>query len=288
MALYAFEDKVLIYAGNADERRTYRCSHCQKPVRARRGLHRVPHFYHLRASPSCRLYSKSEDHLVAQLYIRSLLPPGEATIEQPFFELLRVADVIWESKKIIFEIQCSPLTPYEAEKRTDDYRRVGYQLVWILDDKYYNKRHVKPAEALVRAAPCYYATLRSQPSPRIYDQFEVIAQERRIHRGQRLCVHLACPCPIPLQPLEEKEVPKQILNRSKTIFFKGDLLYRALIAQNEPIVSFAIQNLRALEILFQGRVKRETSRWRRAILFFILEPYGHMMRFLLERAARRY
>ena len=287
MALYAFEDKVLVYAGNADERHTYRCSHCQKPVKARRGLHRVPHFYHLRASPSCRLYSKSEDHLVAQLYIRSLLPPGESVIEKPFFELLRVADVIWEPKKIVYEIQCSPLTPYEAEKRRDDYRRVGYQLVWILDDRYYNKRHVKPAEAQIRTSPCYYATLRSHPAPRFYDQFEVIAEETRIHRGHRLSVQLASPCPIPLHPLEEEEVPKQILNRSKDLFFKGDLLYRALIAQNEPMVSFSIQNLRALEIAFQARTKQETSLWRRAILFFILEPYGHMMRYLLEKAAKR-
>src|SRR5271168_712072 len=100
MALYAYDEEILVYAAHAEERRSYQCSHCRKPVKVRKGPSRIPHFYHLSLSPSCRLYSKSQDHLLAQLAIQKLLPPGEAVLEKPFLDILRVADVIWEPKKI--------------------------------------------------------------------------------------------------------------------------------------------------------------------------------------------
>src|SRR5690554_4243392 len=115
MALYAYDEHGSpIYAGNAEERRSYKCCGCRKTVRVRKGPRRVPHFYHLSLTPSCRLYGKSQDHLFAQLAIQKMLPKGEGILEKPFPEILRAGDLVWESQKIVFEIQCSHITVEET------------------------------------------------------------------------------------------------------------------------------------------------------------------------------
>ncbi len=148
MALYALDEARLVYAAEAKEKKIYRCAGCKSPVQVRKGPFRVPHYYHLGKSPTCRLYSKSEDHMLAQLFIQAMLPPGEAFIEYPFLEVNRVADVLWKPAKIIFEIQCSLMSPHEAQSRIHDYEKLGYKIVWILDDHLYNRKMLKPSDGI--------------------------------------------------------------------------------------------------------------------------------------------
>ena len=72
-----------------------------------------------------------------------------------------------------------------------------HQVVWILDDRLYNRRKLRPAESLVRTFPSYYATLRKQTTPIFYDQFEVLINQKRLKKGHKLRVHLQRPYPIP-------------------------------------------------------------------------------------------
>ena len=288
MSLYAYEEELLVNASDAKENHVYRCSNCQSRVKVRKGRFRVPHFYHLSRSPTCRLYSKSEDHMLAQLALQQLLPIGETVLEKPFIEISRVADLIWEKPKIAFEIQCSFLHLNEAKQRIIDYAKMGYQVVWILDDRIFNRRKASPTEQYIRTYPCYYATLRKQSFPTFYDQFEVFWKQERIKKGFRLQVQLQRPYPFPEKECSEQFFPRQVLEKAtKTqLYFYGDLLHKALLAKNIPALAFTMQTLRIHENFFYQQAKRKNSLFRKLIHRWILEPFGLLIFTLYERAEK--
>jgi competence protein CoiA len=287
MGLYAYKDELLVYAMEAVPQLTYRCAGCGGRVRVRKGPSRIPHFYHLLRAPSCRLYSKSEDHLLAQLWLQKVLPAGEVILEKPFIDILRIADVSWEPQKIVFELQCSLLSPKEAEDRMEDYKTAGYQVVWILDDRIFNQRILRPAEQFLRLTSCYYATLRKE-APIFYDQFEILTRQTRIKRGRHLNVQIQKPYRIPSFSWEEDRFPSQIHQKTANtnLYFQGDLIHRALLSETVPALAFSMQNLVALERMSAKTVRREASLFKKIITKLVLEPFGFLMLFLLEKAAR--
>jgi len=274
MALLAIDGDEPIHARLADEKKTYACIGCRAPVRIRKGVDRQPHFYHPRSAPSCRLYSKSQDHALVQAALQALLPPGEALLEQPLLPILRIADVLWEKRKLAFEIQCSDLTPYEVERRTEDYAKARYQIVWLLHDKVFNRRTLRPAEPLLRQLPCYYVSIPRQGIPTFYDQFELIEKEHRIKRIRRLKVHLNAPLYLTRPSWDPAQLPSQILRRaaSHPLYFKGDLIYKATLAHRFTDIAFLMQNFCALERLYlnnrssklknlMGKLKSKIQGW---------------------------
>lgn len=285
MALYAYDEEILVYAANAEDRRSYRCSHCKSLVKVRKGPYKIPHFYHVSRSPTCRLYSKSQDHLLAQLAIQKLLPQGETTLEKPFLEILRVADVIWEPHKIAFEIQCSLLSQLEAERRVQDYATAGYQVVWILDDRIYNRQILRPAEHWMREHLSYYATLRKHITPLFYDQFEVFQTRKRIKKGFRVNVCLQTPCTLPPISWPEDRIPKQIVQRASStqIYFQGDLVHKAILSLTVPSLAVSMHNLHMQECILIAQEKKTTF-LRDWITWAILNPFGLLMLYLLEKA----
>ncbi len=241
MALYALDEVGLIPAAAAEPGKVYWCVDCSCPLKLRRGKNRFFHFYHIRAAPSCRLYSKTEDHLLAQIQLQKSFSPNVLQIERPFIQINRVADVCWESEKIIFEIQCSPLTEKEAEMRIRDYASAGYHVVWLLDDKRYNKRVLRPAEPFLRRHSTYFLSIKPGLKSDIYDQFEVFSDGKRLKKGKRLLLDLQRIRRMPKVLFKETLFPKQILQLNCPKYFVGDRLYRAL--HN----STAMQYWRALE-----------------------------------------
>lgn len=284
MALYAYDDEILVYASDAKERRSYRCSHCKEPVKVRKGLYRIAHFYHLSRSPTCRLHSKSQDHLLAQLAIQSLLPVGEGSLEKSFFEILRVADIVWEPHKIIFEIQCSLLSQTEAEERVRDYAQIGYQIVWILDDRVFNKKSPRPAEQWIRQRLSYFASIRHQTFPIFYDQFEIFQQQRRIKKGPPLKVKLQNPRQIPPISLPEEKFPCQVLHKAQMthLFFQGDLMHKAILSLAIPSLAVSMQNLRMQEDISSLPMfkLKSTRNW---IFWTFLQPLGFLLLALFEK-----
>ena len=222
MPLYALDDEEnIVAAHDADPFCRYRCLECRSPLQKRCGMHRQPHFYHLQTVRQCRLHSKSVDHLIIQTEIKKIIPSSE--IEKPFKKILRIADLCWEEKKLIFEIQCSPIDPGQATQRTKDYAREGYELIWLLDDRLYNrKKALRGAEALMRQQGCYYFSMQRKAT---YDQFEVIKDKSRLLKGPPLPIDLAHPEDFPTR---HEHMTRQLDHRICRYFFLGDLADRAL------------------------------------------------------------
>lgn len=186
MQLYALNGHVPVLASEAVKQKNYHCPECHNLVRLRGGLHRQFHFYHLQARPSCRQHLKSLPHLQLQLHLKSLIP--NSSLEKPFPSIGRIADVSWDAQRIVFEIQCSPISEEEAKARCEDYSRAGYTAVWILYDRQFNRRNLSAAENFLRSRLCYFAH-----GTYVYDQIEVIREGTRLYRGPQLPVNLTLP-----------------------------------------------------------------------------------------------
>jgi competence protein CoiA len=247
MPLYALDDdNRIIAAPDAGLFCRYRCLECLSPLQKRTGLHRRAHFYHLQTVRQCRLHSNSSDHLIMQSEIQKIIPSVE--IEKPFKKILRIADLCWEEKKIIFEIQCSPIDPMQTDQRTRDYAKEGYELVWLLDDRLFNrKRALRKSEILMRQKGCYYFSIQKNS---VYDQFEALANKTRLVKGPPLPVDLARPMQI---PASRQAMTGQLDHRAGRYFFGGDLFDRAL---RYPIYLERIQEMEK-RILSEHQLRNE-------------------------------
>lgn len=195
MQLYAFDQNHrVIAAKHADRKRDYFCLECQRVVWVRGGLYRQNHFYHLEKECVCRQKGKTLIHLETQLYLEKALPSGQTELEVRFPEIGRVADVVWHERQIIFEVQCSPISPCEVLSRNRDYARLGFQVVWIFHDQRYNQKRVTAAELALKGLPYYFANIDQEGKGFIYDQIE------KIENGYR-----------------------EILSEPILVFFDGDL-----------------------------------------------------------------
>lgn len=197
MQFYALDGNEFIVASSAKRHKDYHCPECNSILRLRGGPHRQNHFYHPFAPPSCRQHQKSLTHLQVQWVIKNLLPAGESALERPFPSINRIADVAWETQKIIFEVQCSPISILEAAQRTHDYNSLGWTTVWLLHAKRYNKRHLSGAEIHLRKNHCYFTNIDENGNGIIYDQNEVIRFGKRVWRGPPIPIDI-------LKPLKPK------------------------------------------------------------------------------------
>ncbi len=171
MQLYARDKQQRITsADNAAKKEDYICFECNTAVRVRGGLHRRKHFYHTTPVRICKLQGKSLTHLQVQCTIQQLLPEGECFLERRFNEIDRIADVCWESKKIIFEVQCSPISPEEIQERNADYGKLGYQVVWILHDNRYGNRRGTAVEQVLCNQLHYYTNIDIHGVGVVYDK----------------------------------------------------------------------------------------------------------------------
>lgn len=173
MQLFALDqNQEIIFAKQAIKKLDYFCLECGGIIRLREGAVRQPHFYHFQVSKGCRQNSKSLTHINLQLYIQKQL--GTAKMEVPFPSISRIADVAWEKEKIVFEIQCSPMTSEEMRNRVNDYQSVGYQVVWILHDRRYNQWRLSALEAKLTGITRYFTNMNASGEGEIYDQWEWI------------------------------------------------------------------------------------------------------------------
>jgi competence protein CoiA len=227
MAFYAIDEDDLVYAPDAIPRKTYWCAECFGPVRRRVGKN-LAHFYHVQTPTRCRLYSKSEDHLLAQLQIQKILLPQTIVMEVPFPKIGRIADLLWEKEKIVFEIQCSAISEVEAKNRIVDYRSLGYEVIWLLDDKQFNKKTLKPAEKFLRSFSAYYISIRHNLHFEFYDQFEVFLDQKRVRKSPKMPLNLAQVLHTPKSIPSKRDFPNQINRLNSLRYFKRSRLDCAL------------------------------------------------------------
>lgn len=124
---------------------------------------------------------KSPHKAIQKALIASL--PG-AKLETSFPKINRIADVVYFPKKIIFEVQCSPISLQEVQKRNRDYASLGYTVIWVLHDRHYNKGVLSPAELYLRKNLSYYTSITPFGHGFFYDQLEFFQGNKRIYRGK--------------------------------------------------------------------------------------------------------
>lgn len=265
MAFFAVDEDDLIYACDATTGKIYWCLECFCPVKKRIG--KRPHFYHLKARPSCRLYSKAENHLLAQLEIQKQFPSGEILIEKPFRDIRRVADACFEKRKIIFEIQSSPITENEVEKRNADYRSIGYETIWFLDDKRYNQRFLRPAESYLRTHGAYYFTIQKGMFTGFYDQFEIFFERKREIKGRALRLNIQKIFERPPLFFDPKMIPEQIVNLKTNVYLEGDRLHTTLQNRESTLLRWhALERQIAIN-------KKKKFKWSQFLKKYVLDPY---------------
>ena len=280
MQLFALEGSCPVSATKAEKGKNYVCPECRSAVRVRGGLSRQTHFYHFRASKNCRQNQKSLEHLQLQLRLLDLIGGAEAQIECSFPAIQRIADVAWHARKIIFEVQCSPITLQEVEQRVLDYQKEGYRVVWILHDKQFNKGQLSASENYLRALPCYFTNINKTGEGIVYDQFEVLKAGRRVFKGAPLIVAPVKMIPIPKVEISSQILPKLLLNRllAWQFYAKGDLLDRLL---REGVLSPSAKKMIAIE---SGAGKKENKIQRLSCLTLLAKSYLGALDWLLKKS----
>ncbi|CUI15815.1 putative transcription factor [Candidatus Protochlamydia naegleriophila] len=289
MQLYALDEKdEIISAESAQKQRDYRCLECASCVRLRSGSHRKRHFYHLEPNRSCRLHQKGAVHLQLQTYFYRHLPEGDCQLEYRMPAIGRIADVVWFSKKIVFEIQYSPITAEEVNRRNLDYQRLGWTVVWILHERRFNHIRLSAAEHLLRYLPHYFTNMNSQGDGIIYDQFDLIYQGMRRDKMGPLAVDFTQPCPFLIDQKGGLSL-ERVRRRAEhsPYFFAGDLSDLELRKREDSYIQNALQKEMAFTHNEQlRRVLQRECVFRRLANVIFKRPYQFVFRLLLERTCR--
>jgi competence protein CoiA len=239
MQLYAFdENNQFIHARQALKQKKYYCIECQEIVHLRGGPSRQIHFYHIDPTPLCRQSQKTASHLQLQIYLVHQFSSDDSQLEYRFPTIQRIADVAWFSKKIVFEIQYSPISAEEVAARTHDYTQIGWHIVWILHDHLYNKNRLSAAEAILSTIPHFFTNMNSQGQGMIYDQFQICQERTRRVRF--------APLPIDIKHLKEENLLKDnwplLAQHARAkywkVSFQGDLMSLCI----DPINSKYLQS----------------------------------------------
>lgn len=192
MQLFALnESNELVSPLKAIRQKDYTCPECRSRVRVRSGTYRTPHFFHLDEDRECRQNGKSLPHLQTQFRLQQLLP--QIKLERPFPSISRIADAAWEEEKIVFEVQCSPITAEELKARNRDYASVGWTAIWIFHEDRYNKRRLTAAEWAVRQQAHYFTDIDDEGAGNFYAHFAEFFQGTRKRTLARKVVSLTTP-----------------------------------------------------------------------------------------------
>lgn len=275
----------IVSAFIAAKQSNYFCLECNQIVRVRSGSQRHAHFFHLAPTTSCALHAKSMAHLQTQLYIQTSLPEAECQLEHRFPEISRIADVAWLPQKIIFEIQCSPISIKEVQARNKAYNSIGFQVIWILHDDRYNAPLLTPVEHyLYHQSPFYFTNINAAGKGIIYDQFSLINKTSRKKTLPSLPVILSKPYKNE-KISSSKKFRLDFVNKRASkwsIYFSGDLL--DLSKNNDSGFQDYLQKAQEIEKEFLPG--RTCGKWwmqpKEFCKKFLLRPYRLLFQVILE------
>jgi len=283
MQLYALDQNLtVIHAKNAKKHVSYQCLECKSFVRLRGGIHRQNHFYHVYQSSSCKQSGKSMEHLQVQLFLQKELDCKDLHLEKRFDEIGRIADVVSFSKKLVFEVQCSPISLEEVKSRNLDYQKLGLSVIWILHEKNFNQSKVSAVEDFLQSTHHYFTNMDANGLGVIYDQFDLFDKGKRIFSSKPFIIdvkqffqndyiikNLTLPSPL-LQKIS-----------SQPYFFKGDIIDYCKSEQFSQITF-----IQALKIIESRKPKKITIPLFLLQLFkrYIMRPCRIFLNILLEKA----
>jgi competence protein CoiA len=287
MQLYALDQNLsVVYAKNASKHHSYKCLECQSLVRLRGGIHRQNHFYHVEPERACRQNGKSMEHLQVQLFFKKQLPSKECVLEKRFKEINRIADVVWLPQKIIFEVQCSPISMEEVKERNRDYEKLGFKVVWVLHEKRFNRKNLQASRQYLQNHTHYYTNIDSHGNGMIYDQFHIFDKGRQIFKLKPWRVNILDFKSRNQNSLanEKKEfIPDNLLKKMETMpfCFGGDLVDYCDSSFFSPDLF-----LQAMKIINVSRppVLTFSQKLKRIFHKLIVRPYKIVFRMLLEKA----
>lgn len=191
MQLSAYRDlkeRSRITVFEAERGREYFCIECQGEVRLRTGSRCRAHFYHL-SSSDCSLRGKGAEHIAVQKVLQHTLGLNYTEAEYPFPSIGRIADVAYFPQKLIFEVQCSPISVREVEARIADYNSLGWQVIWILHLSRFGGVRGRKIKNFLRSHPHYFTNLDSKERGGFFDRYVLFDQNRPIYTSPLLPLH---------------------------------------------------------------------------------------------------
>lgn len=136
-----FISKLTLKEIESAKKKKWFCPGCYSQVIIKSGRVNRPHFAH-KARETCDLFSEneSEEHLKGKELIANNCDKYDIEYEVEAFlpELNQRPDVLIENK-IAIEFQCSPLNLERFKERTESYINNGYQVIWLLGEKFHLK-----------------------------------------------------------------------------------------------------------------------------------------------------
>ncbi|MGA8164381.1 MAG: competence protein CoiA family protein [Waddliaceae bacterium] len=289
MQLYAFdENNRIVSITDAKKQHDYFCLECRNPVRRRGGEHRQQHFFHLQPISKCSQSKKSLIHIQVQKSLQRLLPNEQCVLEKIFPQIGRIADAVWEEKHLIFEVQCSGISGEEVKQRNEDYASLGYQVVWILHDKRFNRRKVTAAERALRTSPHYFTNMDAEGRGYFYDQVDVIVKGRRYRMHKPFPITLSQPKWINRKKaISDRPIPTIVINRLEQwpLYFGRDLLDCCL--SSNPALNDICRKAAAWEAeRWSKKSKKRRGLFSQWFYRFIARPYLAAFQIFLEKACR--
>jgi competence protein CoiA len=211
--------KTLVKASLATRSIDYFCLECGHAVRLKMGEERRAHFYHLEPTDHCREAGKSLEHLMTQFAVQNAFKKKnqEIVLEKQFHHIQRIADAVDLTNKIVFEIQCSPMSALEAKGRMLDYQSIGYCVVWIIHLKTFLKNKATAFEQTLMDVPHYFTDIDENGEGEIFDLFSPI------HKGYRLN-QLDRRFPVDVGSFS-KNILKYPFRKKWPLSFDGDILF---------------------------------------------------------------
>ena len=144
MFLARDKNGILISAlGDEVKKQTYYCPACGARVRLRKGKNVRTHFAH-ESLKKCDFFHENEgpEHLENKVALFNWAKKNdEVEMEYPIPELKQIAD-IFINKQLALEVQCSPISCELLRERSNGYRSLGIQVLWLLGEKLWIKERL--------------------------------------------------------------------------------------------------------------------------------------------------
>lgn len=126
----------------------------------------------------------SNTHKALQAYLKTIYP--ELQVEYRMTKIHRIADLVDLENKIVYEIQCSPISKQEVIARNKAYKTLGFSVIWMLHDRLFNRKNPTDAEIYLKEKGCYYISMTEGGNVRIYkpqrQRFSLLEYYTRLRR----------------------------------------------------------------------------------------------------------
>ena len=233
--LYALNDEGMkLFVENACKGEDYSCLECGQLVRLRGGVYHQLHFYHIDEGRKCTQREKTIEHILVQKHLQDHMYGVQLEVRLP--AIGRIADALWQEEKIVFEVQVSPMTEEECLARIADYKKLGFDVVFILHVKTYGRRLATPMECVLEKYTHYFTDIDEHGGD-VFDMLSWVSRRRRLFLERKALSR----CVIDIATIERThaDLPLsrlKVLQDSQRCWLlqaSGDLLSKTLSTEQE-------------------------------------------------------